>query len=695
MLRHSSQTGHFTRNVDIHLDGTKASEVPKDIIECSDDCPAQDIQKLGDREDSAEPAPSMSSGEAVPNAAANDLYQPLEDWQTRVLELEPGRYEDPLVSKLHTVDLLYDSGVLVHGTRTRIFYDALSYCWGDPTRCKQLWCNGQINLIPREAFRALRRIRSQSEKVQIWIDAICINQGDSDEKARQVRKMLTIYKKAARVRVWLGEDQGWSQLVARYLTHLAISDHEHRRETSDPSERSGWHRLCTRHATGLVDGVLDVLVLPCFKRVWVLQEVWAAQKIDVFIGDAHFPWQAIAKLDKNDALCFPQGESKPFIVAIIGFILDSVRFQLSTGDPATHAMAESKTRRPNRRVDDSHEQRLDIINVIRRSGGGRCALPHDRIFGLLGMAADPVQEQPEDASHDTIFVNYRRPAHVVYQNLVRYIIQRDNCLTVLYLDELCRRQGAADKPALPPSSQESLGPAPFNLPSWVPDFRHDPGHTQCLYDFAGCYRRYFSNTSCELAVHEDEDALHLRGIQLGVITKAGVRELEDPFRRASEYRGYPGIEYSSMKLDKKHIHGRQWLYANLPSDHHEWHPATVDLTMSLSATESTNDEEAADDPLAAWRRFIGGTEYTWYWHVPPEARDGDAVVVVQGGRLPLVLRARSDAKPSFEYIGPTLPPDAGDIRYLPNGPTVSVQVCVSDVLEDSIRRDALMDIILR
>lgn len=81
--------------------------------------------------------------------------------------------------------------------------------------------------------------------------------------------------------------------------------------------------------------------------------------------------------------------------------------------------------------------------------------------------------------------------------------------------------------------------------------------------------------------------------------------------------------------------------------------------------------------------------------MPPEARDGDAVVVVQGGRLPLVLRARSDAKPSFEYIGPTLPPDAGDIRYLPNGPTVSVQVCVSDVLEDSIRRDALMDIILR
>lgn len=79
MLRHSSQTGHFTRNVDIHLDGTKASEVPKDIIECSDDCPAQDIQKLGDREDSAEPAPSMSSGEAVPDAAANDLYQPLED----------------------------------------------------------------------------------------------------------------------------------------------------------------------------------------------------------------------------------------------------------------------------------------------------------------------------------------------------------------------------------------------------------------------------------------------------------------------------------------------------------------------------------------------------------------------------------------------------------------------------------------
>lgn len=691
MLRPYSRTGHFTRNVDIHLDGTKASEVPKDIVECSDDCPAQGIEKREDQEDSVEPTTSMGPSESAPNAAVNALYQPLEDWQTRVLEVEPGQYDDALVSKLHTVDLLYDSGVLIHGTRTRIYYDALSYCWGDPTMCKQLWCNGQVHLIPREAFRALRRIRSQREKVQIWIDAICINQGDSDEKARQVRKMLTIYKKAARVRVWLGEHRGWSELVARYLTDVALLELEHRAATLNPRQPSRWSALCTKHATGLVDGVLDVLVLPWFKRVWVLQEVWAAQKIDVFIGDASFPWQAIAKLDENDAISFPQGESKPFIVAIIGFILDSVRFQLSTGDPATHALAESKTQRPNRRLEDSHEHRLDIINVIRRSGGGRCALPHDRVFGLLGMTADPVEDQPEMASHDAILLSYKSPVHVVYQNLVRYIIQRDNCLTVLYLDELCRRQGAADKPPLPPSSQESRGPAPFNLPSWVPDFRHEPGQTKCLYDSAGCYRRYFSNTSCDLAVHEDENALHLRGTQLGIITKAEVRGLEDLFHRACEYRGYPSIDYSCMKLDKKHVHGRQWLYANLPSDHHNWHPATVDLTMTPPAT----GEGAADDPLTAWRRFIDETEYTWYWHVPPEARDGDVVVVVQGGRLPLVLRARADAKPSFDYIGATLPPEAGDIRYLPNGPTVSVQVCVSDVLEDSIRRHALMDIVLR
>jgi hypothetical protein len=41
-----------------------------------------------------------------------------------------------------------------------------------------------------------------------WIDAICINQKDSDERGQQVQFMAKIYNQAHRVIVWLGVELG-------------------------------------------------------------------------------------------------------------------------------------------------------------------------------------------------------------------------------------------------------------------------------------------------------------------------------------------------------------------------------------------------------------------------------------------------------------------------------------------------------
>jgi hypothetical protein len=38
----------------------------------------------------------------------------------------------------------------------------------------------------------------------LWIDAICVNQEDLEERSSQVRRMAWIYSKAKRVIVWLG-----------------------------------------------------------------------------------------------------------------------------------------------------------------------------------------------------------------------------------------------------------------------------------------------------------------------------------------------------------------------------------------------------------------------------------------------------------------------------------------------------------
>jgi hypothetical protein len=38
-----------------------------------------------------------------------------------------------------------------------------------------------------------------------WVDALCINQKDAEERDEQVRRMKSIYRDAERVVIWLGD----------------------------------------------------------------------------------------------------------------------------------------------------------------------------------------------------------------------------------------------------------------------------------------------------------------------------------------------------------------------------------------------------------------------------------------------------------------------------------------------------------
>lgn len=57
----------------------------------------------------------------------------------------------------------------------------------------------------------------------LWIDAICINRFDIDEKNSQVRKMHSIYKKADKVVAWLGPRMNDSEVVFKMLNRLAAA----------------------------------------------------------------------------------------------------------------------------------------------------------------------------------------------------------------------------------------------------------------------------------------------------------------------------------------------------------------------------------------------------------------------------------------------------------------------------------------
>lgn len=76
---------------------------------------------------------------------------------------------------------------------------ALSYTWGDPKIRKSITVDGKSSQITQNLWDALYHIRKDHEEVTIWVDALCINQTDFEEKNSQVPLMKHIYQMATGV----------------------------------------------------------------------------------------------------------------------------------------------------------------------------------------------------------------------------------------------------------------------------------------------------------------------------------------------------------------------------------------------------------------------------------------------------------------------------------------------------------------
>lgn len=81
-------------------------------------------------------------------------------------------------------------------------YEALSYTWGTSEQRKSMLVNGFQVSITNNLDYALRNLRTPLESRIIWVDALCINQSDLEERNAQVREMGEIYSFASRVLIW-------------------------------------------------------------------------------------------------------------------------------------------------------------------------------------------------------------------------------------------------------------------------------------------------------------------------------------------------------------------------------------------------------------------------------------------------------------------------------------------------------------
>ncbi|KAK7955320.1 hypothetical protein PG988_016014 [Apiospora saccharicola] len=85
-------------------------------------------------------------------------------------------------------------------------YEALSYVWGSTRKedMKEARLDGAAcTVITKNLRDALTTLRNKDKTRVLWVDAICINQLDHQERAHQVGIMDIIYASAFEVLIWL------------------------------------------------------------------------------------------------------------------------------------------------------------------------------------------------------------------------------------------------------------------------------------------------------------------------------------------------------------------------------------------------------------------------------------------------------------------------------------------------------------
>ena len=89
-------------------------------------------------------------------------------------------------------------------------YVAVSYVSESSEPTKLMLVNGAAFVVRQNLFIFLRKCRHRTKALVVWVDAVCINQCDNEERRTQARAMKQIYSGARSVYCWLGDQDVWS-----------------------------------------------------------------------------------------------------------------------------------------------------------------------------------------------------------------------------------------------------------------------------------------------------------------------------------------------------------------------------------------------------------------------------------------------------------------------------------------------------
>jgi len=514
---------------------------------------------------------------------------------------------------------------------------------------------------------ALRYLRNERFQRVFWIDAICINQADSVEREQQVKRMYEIYKNARQVVVWLGATTPDSSEALHFVeTIYRCFDppadnlgNENWSDYPDPPTRLRQveHLLAPEYASSWV-ALHGIFSRRWWERAWVLQELIAAEKATFCCGDIALPWSVIGV-----AILI----SRDTYQAVLSLDIEiETEFGTSQYDwPAEYIeRAFNMLARREMKLEDDPRTSTEVENLSSWLSGNRhreCKTPHDKIYSILGLLNEKLQE--------LIQPNYHVRIGDLYQSVVHAYVRTSSCL-----DLICHSQHSNVQ---------------FEQPSWVPDW----SRREKAAIFAEIPPYTLSNASfiphTKPDFEENDNVLTVQGICLGTIKRVNLEFiiLED-LRKQRWHDDICSTETAeSTHTAAKRSDAPAWWYfeasaerlflpaiKNLdPSDEQwethlelffdmvklEWYPSGSDWCENISSSELPilPSKQRLEDFGAFYAHLQGlmksrtvfETEDLKIGVALDFAEPGDIVCQVLGCSVPLVLRRDPDG--NFRFIG--------------------------------------------
>lgn len=133
--------------------------------------------------------------------------------QIRLLHLRLGNLENELDCYFSVVSLNDYSAK----------YEALSYVWGTSTEKRVVYVESQRKPVTENLWQALRGLRHPGYNRILWVDALCIDQNNLEERCEQVSLMKAIHTQVSSVEIWLDGLFENVELALEFFENVASS----------------------------------------------------------------------------------------------------------------------------------------------------------------------------------------------------------------------------------------------------------------------------------------------------------------------------------------------------------------------------------------------------------------------------------------------------------------------------------------